>query len=76
MPMPMSWAKRKRTYSETGTIAVDGGFAVLLDGRPLQTPHGRSLVLACEQLAAAVAGEWAAQGDTLKPETMPITRLT
>lgn len=71
----MMWAKRKRSYSETGTAAIDGGFAVLLDGRPLKTPHGRRLVLASAELAAAVAGEWAAQPDTLKPETMPITRL-
>jgi len=75
MPMPIPGAKHKRSYSATTTAAVDGGFVVLLDGRPLKTQHGRPLLLASAKLATAIAGEWAAQPDRLKPETMPITRL-
>jgi chaperone required for assembly of F1-ATPase len=71
----MPWAKRRRTYSKIGTAVVDGGFAVLLDGRALKTPQGQQLVLASQALAAAMAGELAAQRETLDPETMLITRL-
>ena len=48
---------------------------VLLDGRPLRTPGQRALALPSAALAAAVAAEWRAQGETIRPATMPLTRL-
>lgn len=71
----MSWAKSKRFYSETGWEIADGGFQVTLDGRAAKTPGGNPLIVATDRLAGAVAGEWAAQEDEIRPETMPMTGL-
>lgn len=54
---------------------VDGGWAVLLDGRTPKTPDKAVLVLPSEAAARMVADEWAAQGQFLDPSTMPSTRL-
>jgi chaperone required for assembly of F1-ATPase len=48
---------------------------VLLDGRPLHTPAKRVLTLPSAALAEALADEWRAQGGTIRPEGMPLTRL-
>jgi chaperone required for assembly of F1-ATPase len=65
----------KRFYKTAVAVPADDGHAVMLDGRPLKTPGRRGLVLPSLGLAAAVAAEWAAQGETVLPETMPLTRL-
>jgi chaperone required for assembly of F1-ATPase len=52
-----------------------GGHAICLDGRPARTPGRRALATPVPELARALAGEWAAQGDTIDPATMPLTRL-
>ena len=66
---------RKRFYKEAGATAADGGFAITLDGRPIRTPSGRQVVIPAPALAEAVAAEWAAQGETIDPVTMPLTRI-
>ena len=48
----------KRFYKETAVDAGDGGFRVLLDGRPMRTPAKTLLVVPTEPLAAAIATEW------------------
>lgn len=48
---------------------------MLLDGRPVKTPKRAVLSLPNLPLAEAIAEEWRAQGDELKRETMPLTRL-
>lgn len=65
----------KRTYKQATMAARDGAFAVDLDEKPLRTPAGAVLALPSAGLAEAIAGEWAAQGETIKPDTMPLTRL-
>lgn len=65
----------KRFYKTTGFDAVDGGFRVLLDGRPLKTPAKSTLTLPVEGLAEAIAEEWEAQTGDIEPDVMPITRL-
>ena len=65
----------KRFYKEVGLGAILGGFAVLLDGRPVKTPSQGDVVLPLEALAHAVAEEWASQGIHLQPSTMPLTKL-
>jgi chaperone required for assembly of F1-ATPase len=67
---------RKRFYKEA-TIgeAGEGGFPVLLDGRPIRTPARRLLAAPTQALAQALAAEWNAQGDTIDPARMPLTRL-
>lgn len=65
----------KRFYKTTGIDAVEGGFRVLLDGRPMKTPAKQTLTLPVEGLAVAVAEEWEAQVDDIQPDLMPVTRL-
>ena len=66
---------RKRFYKEAGVADIEGGFAVTLDGKPIRTPSGRQVVIPSRALADNVAAEWAAQGDTIDPVTMPLTRI-
>ena len=65
----------KRFYKEVSVGPADGGFAVLLDGRPVRTPAGNALILPTETLAAAVAAEWQTQGDEVIATSMPLLRL-
>ena len=68
------WA-RKRFWTET-EVAEDGdGFGLRLDGRAVRTPAKAALVLPTRALAEALAEEWAAQEDDVRPETMPLTRM-
>lgn len=65
-----------RRFWRAVAVAPHGdGFGVLLDGRPLHTPARSVLVLPRRTVAEAVAQEWSAQGDTVDPETLPLTRL-
>jgi len=65
----------KRVYKSAAPRAVEGGWGVALDGRPLRTPAKRDLRVPSERLAAAIAAEWDAQDPDIRPETMPLTRL-
>ena len=65
----------KRVYKEVAARAVDGGWGVFLDGRPLRTPAKRELALPNARLAAAIAAEWDAQETDIHPERMPLTQL-
>lgn len=66
---------RKRFYKEATAGEVAGGFAVLLDGKPVHTPARRPLAAPGLLLAQAIAAEWEAQTDTIDPAAMPLTRL-
>jgi chaperone required for assembly of F1-ATPase len=48
----------KRFYKETAVDAGDGGFRVLLDGKPMRTPAKAVLVTPTRALAEAIATEW------------------
>lgn len=63
----------KRFYTLATTLPVDGGASVALDGRIIRTPAKAAMVLPTLAFAEAVAAEWAAQGDVIKPATMPMT---
>lgn len=65
----------KRFYKETSTEAKDDGFTVTLDGRSIKTPAHQPLIVPSERLAIAISAEWAAQGEDLKPHTMPLMKL-
>ncbi|MGD9783982.1 MAG: ATP12 family chaperone protein [Hyphomicrobiaceae bacterium] len=65
----------RRFYREAGFQRAPDGFVLALDGRPARTPGKSPLALPNEQLAAAVAAEWTAQGDVIDPQTMPLTRM-
>lgn len=65
----------KRFYKEASVAAGEGGFLIHLDGRPVRTPGRAPLRLPTEAAARLVADEFAAQGETIDPVTMPATRL-
>ena len=67
----------KRFYKETAVDAAEGGFRVLLDGRPMRTPAKAVLLVPTEALAAAIATEWEAvpEKEEIKTGLLPLTRL-
>jgi chaperone required for assembly of F1-ATPase len=65
----------RRFYREAGVEEAADGFRVVLDGRPVRTPARRFLSLPSRVLADALAAEWNAQGESIDPATMPLTRL-
>ena len=65
----------KRFYKTVSVAPVDGGFAVLLDGKPVKTPGRNTLILPSEKLALAIATEWQGQGAEIIATTMPLLRL-
>ncbi|MDE0393069.1 MAG: ATPase [Rhodospirillales bacterium] len=71
----MSGTKPKRFYKSAGVVETDGSHGIALDGKPVRTPAGKPLAVPGAALADALAGEWAAQGEEIDRETMPLTRL-
>ena len=67
--------KPRRFYKAVETSPVEGGFAVLLDGRTVRTPGGTRLVLPTAGLAALVAEDWAAQDAFIDMSAMHAQRL-
>ncbi len=69
----------RRFYKEVAVAQApeSGGtrFTILLDGKAVKTPSGRLHALPNAALAEAVAAEWRAQADVVRPEAMPLTRL-
>jgi chaperone required for assembly of F1-ATPase len=67
----------KRFYGKAEAVPVTepAGFGVAIDGRILRTPAKRSMVLPTAVLAEAIAAEWQAQTDEVRPHTMPLMRL-
>ncbi|NNM72279.1 ATP12 family chaperone protein [Enterovirga aerilata] len=71
-PIP---AATRRFYEQAGIAEDEGGFALTLDGRRARTPGRAPLTLPTRALAEAIAREWQAQGASIDPTTMPLTRL-
>jgi chaperone required for assembly of F1-ATPase len=67
----------KRFYKETAVDAGDGGFRVLLDGKPMRTPAKAVLVVPTEALARAIAAEWdgVPEKSEINAALLPLTRL-
>src|SRR5262249_20897014 len=63
----------KRFYAAVTVGEAPGGWAILLDGRPVRTPRKLQLVVPTRALAEAIAEEWAAQGERVDPSTMPLS---
>jgi chaperone required for assembly of F1-ATPase len=79
---PMQRAQRlmrpklpKRFYKSAEAAKRDGGFCILLDGRPVRTPAKNIVTVPGEKLALALAEEWNAQAEVIDPANMPLTRL-
>jgi chaperone required for assembly of F1-ATPase len=65
----------KRFYKEVSVAPAEGGFGVLLDGKPVKTPARHALTLPTETLASAIAAEWREQGAEIVVTSMPLLRL-
>ena len=67
----------KRFYKDTGVDEGEGGFRVLLDGKPMRTPAKATLVVPTRALAEAIAAEWAGVPDKaeINAAHLPLTRL-
>ncbi|MGE0210922.1 MAG: ATP12 family chaperone protein [Parvibaculaceae bacterium] len=66
----------KRFYKEVAVTGDAPPLAIALDGRPVRTPMKAALALPTRALAEAVAREWRAQGKSIDPRAMPMTRLS
>jgi chaperone required for assembly of F1-ATPase len=65
----------RRFYTEAAVDERDGAFVVVLDGRKALSPARAALALPTRAAAEALAAEWAAQGETIDPASMPLTRI-
>ncbi len=65
----------KRFYKQAEAGTAPGGHVVRLDGTPLRTPLRQVVTLPTAAAAAAIAAEWAAQGEEIVPASMPVTQL-
>jgi chaperone required for assembly of F1-ATPase len=65
----------KRFYTNITVTEQRDGFGVALDGKELRSPARRALALPTWALAEAVAAEWAAQGEDIRPDTMKLMAL-
>jgi len=64
----------KRFYKDVSVGEVEGGFAILLDGKPVKTPGRADLAVPTRALAEEVAEEWRGQGADIAPEKMLLTK--
>jgi chaperone required for assembly of F1-ATPase len=67
--------KPKRFYKVAAAAAVEGGFAVQLDGRTPKSPAKKPLILPNKALADTIAAEWDAQVEYIDNSLMPASRL-
>jgi chaperone required for assembly of F1-ATPase len=67
----------KRFYKDAAVDAGDGGYRVLLDGKPMLTPAKAVLVVPAALLAEAIAAEWrdVPEKAELNVSHLPLTRL-
>ena len=71
----MSTGSSRRFWTSAETQASPDGYRITLDGRPVRLPDGAVLECASAALAAAVAQEWNAVGETYGPDDLGLTRL-
>ncbi|MEM8743364.1 MAG: ATP12 family protein [Pseudomonadota bacterium] len=69
-----STAAPKRFYKTVAVSPHDEGFAISLDGKPVNTPARQSLAVASKALADEIATEWDAQKERIDPSSMPMTK--
>ncbi|WP_420607174.1 ATP12 family chaperone protein [Novosphingopyxis sp.] len=65
----------KRFYKQVAVEERADGRAILLDGRAVNTPARKPLLLPTDALADAVAEEWRVQGEEIDPGSMRLTGL-
>ena len=67
---------KKRFYTSVDVSEEAGSFGVTLDGRAVRSPAGTLAHMPSRALAAAVAAEWQAQEQEIKPASMPLFSLS
>lgn len=72
---PAGEKRLKRFYDKVSIAQAEGGWAVLLDGKPVRTPLRLPLLLPAAPLCEAAAGEWREQGTEITPHDMLLNRL-
>jgi chaperone required for assembly of F1-ATPase len=65
----------KRFYRKAEVVSAVSGYGIALDGKLIKTAGKRDLIVPTAALAAAVAAEWDAQQEEVRPATMPLTGL-
>ncbi len=65
----------KRLYTVVSTNKEQGGYAILLDNRPVKTPGKKTLLAPNEGIANLIVQEWSNQGEIIQPDTMPIMQI-
>ena len=65
----------KRFWTDATVTAASDGWQVQLDARPVKTQAGSAQVVPSQSLAASLASEWAAQGATVNPDSLPLRDL-
>ena len=65
----------RRFWKLAEVAGDDGGFAILLDGRPVKTPARAELKVPTRALTEAIVAEWNECGETVDPRDMPLTGL-
>ena len=66
----------KRFYRDVTAAEMEGGWRVLLDGRPVKSVGGRAQIVPNQPLAEALAAEWAAQGEEISPAGFILRDMT
>ena len=64
-----------RSPGGAGQAGGATGYSILLDDKPVRTPAGSVLSVPSAALAEAIAREWQAQAEKIRPETMMLTKL-
>jgi chaperone required for assembly of F1-ATPase len=65
----------KRFYALASAEGFEGGFRLVLDGKPALTPKRAFLATHSLVSAELIAAEWNAQGEIIDPGTMHATRI-
>ena len=65
----------KRFYKNVSITQTNGGYEINLDQRRAKTPMGKILQVPNEAAALAIAAEWDAQDEMIRPSTMHFTKL-
>ena len=65
----------KRLYKNGEIVPLGQGYGVALDGKPVKTPAKRDLIVPSAALAEAIAAEWNAQNNDVRPTEMLLTQI-
>jgi chaperone required for assembly of F1-ATPase len=65
----------KRFYDRVAVVPADQGYGIALDEKPVRTPAKAELAVPSRALAEGIAAEWRAQGEEIKLDALPLTRL-